>query len=57
MNGSSKPKEQTEVTLAIEFQFASPVYTAMSATVMPLVAGKIIEAFEKRVVDLLDEPA
>ena len=57
VNGSSKPKEQTEVTLAIEFQFASPVYTAMSATVMPLVAGKIIEAFEKRVVDLLDEPA
>jgi len=48
-------KEQTQVSLSIEYQFASPVYSAMSAAVAPKVAGHLIEAFEKRVRALLGE--
>lgn len=49
-------KEQTEVHLSIEYQFANPIYATMSAAVAPKVAGKMIEAFEKRVAQVLDGP-
>ncbi|KAA8575760.1 hypothetical protein EYC84_004864 [Monilinia fructicola] len=38
-------REQTEVHLTIEFQFANPLYTALSKAVAPQVAPKMIEAF------------
>ena len=41
-------KEQTEVNLAIEFQFANPVYATLSKAVAPKIASMMIEAFEKR---------
>ncbi|KAK7555897.1 dehydrase and lipid transport-domain-containing protein [Phyllosticta citricarpa] len=44
---------QTKVTLSIEFAFANPLYSAMSAAVTPKVAGLMIEAFEQRVAKLL----
>lgn len=50
-------KEQTEVNLSIEYQFANPVYAAMSAAVAPKVAGYMMEAFEKRLQSLMDQPA
>jgi coenzyme Q-binding protein COQ10 len=40
---------QTNVALDIEFQFANPVYAAMSGAVAGKVADVMIEAFEKRV--------
>lgn len=40
---------RTEVNLAIEYQFANPLYAAMSSAVAPKVAEKMIEAFENRV--------
>jgi len=42
-------QEKTEVNLDIEFQFANPVYAALSSAAAPKVAEKMIEAFEKRV--------
>ena len=48
-------KEQTEVSVYIEYQFANPIYGAMSAAAAPKVAGYMIEAFEKRVKSLADE--
>ncbi|KAF2090516.1 hypothetical protein K490DRAFT_23455, partial [Saccharata proteae CBS 121410] len=53
MTPESRP-EQTQVSLAIEFAFANPLYATMSAAVAPKVAGMMIEAFEKRVETLLD---
>lgn len=44
-----KEKEQTEVHLRIELQFANPFYAALSQAAVPKVAEKMIEAFEKRV--------
>ena len=41
--------EGTEVDLAIEYEFANPVYAALSQAAAPKVADKMIEAFEKRV--------
>jgi coenzyme Q-binding protein COQ10 len=46
--------EHTEVSLAIEFQFSNPVYSAMSGAVADKVAGVMIEAFEARVKQVLD---
>jgi coenzyme Q-binding protein COQ10 len=48
------PQEHTEVSLAIEFQFSNPVYSAMSGAVADKVAGVMIEAFEARVKRVLD---
>jgi coenzyme Q-binding protein COQ10 len=39
----------TDVDLDIEFQFANPVYAAMSSAVADRVAEVMIEAFEQRV--------
>lgn len=49
-------RDRTEVHLTIEFQFANPLYTALSKAVAPQVAPKMIEAFEKRARKLLDGP-
>ncbi|KAG4439352.1 hypothetical protein IFR05_005164 [Cadophora sp. M221] len=49
-------REQTEVHLAINFQFANPIYAALSKAVAPKVAGIMIEAFEIRARNLLDGP-
>jgi coenzyme Q-binding protein COQ10 len=49
-------RDQTEVNLTIDFQFANPVYAALSKAVAPKVAGIMIEAFEKRARTLLDGP-
>ncbi|CAD6441831.1 84419f28-391d-48aa-89a4-cbba243af4cf [Sclerotinia trifoliorum] len=51
-----EPRDQTEVHLIIEFQFANPLYTALSIAVAPQVAPKMIEAFELRARKLLDGP-
>lgn len=48
-------KDQTEVHLTIDFQFANPIYTALSKAVAPKVAGVMIEAFEVRAGELLDK--
>jgi coenzyme Q-binding protein COQ10 len=47
-------REQTEVHLSLDFQFANPVYAALSKAVAPKVAGVMIEAFEVRARKLLD---
>lgn len=44
------------MNLVIEFQFANPLYTALSKAVAPQVAPKMIEAFELRARKLLDGP-
>lgn len=53
---SGEPKEQTQVSLVIEFAFANPLYGTMMTAVTPMVANLMIEAFEKRVEQLLDGP-
>lgn len=50
-------RAQTEINLAIDYQFANPIYTTLSAAAAPKVAEKMIEAFEMRVKDILDRPA
>ncbi|KAI9671515.1 MAG: hypothetical protein M1817_003567 [Caeruleum heppii] len=55
-NASRPAKEQTEVNLAIEFQFSNPVYSAMSKAVAPKIASVMIEAFERRASDVLGQP-
>ena len=55
--GALLVKERTEVDLDIKFQFANPIYTALSKAVAPKVAGMIIEAFEERARKLLDVQA
>lgn len=49
-------REQTEVHLAIDFQFSNPIYAALSKAVAPKVAGIMIEAFEIRARKILDGP-
>lgn len=48
-------QDKTEVTLALEFAFANPLYTTLSAGAAPKVADIMIKAFEERVTDLLDK--
>jgi len=50
----AEPQEHTEVSLAIEYQFSNPVYSAMSGAVADKVAGVMIEAFKARVKQVLD---
>ncbi|KAF1971505.1 hypothetical protein BU23DRAFT_536696 [Bimuria novae-zelandiae CBS 107.79] len=47
-------REKTEVRLALEFAFANPMYTALSAGAAPKVADIMIRAFEERVERLLE---
>jgi coenzyme Q-binding protein COQ10 len=53
-NSDLAQKEHTEVSLAIEFQFSNPIYSAMSAAVTDRIAGLMIEAFEGRVKQVLE---
>ncbi|CRK01406.1 Coenzyme Q-binding protein coq10 like [Verticillium longisporum] len=46
----------TQVDLVIRFQFANPLYAAVSAAVSDKVAGVMIEAFEKRARRILGQP-
>lgn len=50
----TRGKNSTHVRLELEFAFANPMYTALSAGAAPRVADKMIEAFESRVRSLLD---
>ncbi|KXL43690.1 hypothetical protein M433DRAFT_69315 [Acidomyces richmondensis BFW] len=50
-------QEMTEVNLAIEFQFANPMYAALSSAAAPMVAEKMIGAFERRVKSIVDGSA
>lgn len=50
------PRDQTEIHLTIEFQFANPIYAALSKAVTPKIAGLMIEAFEVRARKILDGP-
>lgn len=45
---------KTQVSLAVEFAFANPLYAALSASVAPKVAEFMIKAFEKRVQEVLE---
>jgi coenzyme Q-binding protein COQ10 len=40
--------EKTDVRLTIDFQFANPLYAALSMAAAPKLAGVMIEAFEER---------
>jgi len=46
--GSTTGAPRTEVHLSIRYQFANPLYAAVSAAVSDKVAGVMIEAFEER---------
>ena len=46
--------DQTQVSLAVEFAFANPMYAALSGGVAPKVAEFMVKAFEKRVQELLN---
>lgn len=48
-----KPRMGTEVDLAIDVEFASPAYAALSQAAAPKMADIMIEAFEKRARSLL----
>lgn len=47
-------KDKTEVRLALEYTFANPLYTSLSAGAAPKVAHVMIKAFEERVESLLN---
>lgn len=49
-------QEKTEVNLHIQYQFANPMYAALSSAAAPRVAEKMIEAFEKRVKAVIEGP-
>lgn len=49
-------RDQTEVHLAIDFQFSNPIYAALSKAVAPKIAGVMIEAFEMQARKILDGP-
>lgn len=48
--------DETQVQLTIDFQFANPLYAALSKAVAPKMAGVMIEAFEERARKLLEGP-
>lgn len=49
-------QEKTEVSLAIDYQFVSPVYAALSSAAAPRIADKMVEAFERRVQAVVQGP-
>lgn len=51
---SGSDKEST-VSLKIEFGFNNPVYAALTQAVAPKVAGKLIDAFERRAREVLSK--
>lgn len=46
-SAAQQKRQQSQVCLDIEYQFANPVYGALSGAVLPKVADQIITAFEK----------
>lgn len=54
-NGATEKKGvgQSEVSLEIEFAFKNPMYAALSAAVMPKVAGVMMRKFEERAAEVL----
>lgn len=44
---------RTRVSLRVEFAFTNPFYAALSGNVAPKVAGYMVQAFEKRVSEIL----
>lgn len=46
---------QTRIELQLEFQFANPIYAALSAGAAPKVAEAMVKAFEERVRGLLSQ--
>jgi len=52
-NGSMEATERCDVTLNIQYKFKNPAYDLMSKAVAPKMADTMIEAFEKRVQQLL----
>jgi coenzyme Q-binding protein COQ10 len=48
-------KDETRVSLALEFAFANPFYAALSGGVAPKVADAAIRAFEQRVAAVLKD--
>ena len=52
-SSSVRSQDKTEVNLAIEFQFSNPMYSAVAGGVAPKIAEKMIEAFEKRVKEVM----
>lgn len=52
-HAAAKDGDATDVRLDLSFAFANPLYSAMSSTITPKVAGIMVEAFEKRVAHLL----
>ncbi|KAG9243622.1 dehydrase and lipid transport-domain-containing protein [Calycina marina] len=55
MINSPESPTQTEVHLTIDFQFANPIYAALSNAAAPRVAGIMIEAFEAQAKRQLDK--
>jgi len=51
--GSAEATERCDVTLNIQYKFKNPAYDLMSKAVAPKMADTMIEAFEKRVQQLL----
>ncbi|KAH9818556.1 Polyketide cyclase / dehydrase and lipid transport [Teratosphaeria destructans] len=49
-------QEKTEVNLTIEYQFANPMYAALSTAASATVADKMIQAFETRVRSVVEGP-
>ena len=53
----SKALEKTNVNLAVEFRFESPVYEVLGQAASGKVADVMVEAFERRVEDVLGKGA
>jgi coenzyme Q-binding protein COQ10 len=47
-------KDQTRVTLALEYAFTNPLYSALSAGAAPMVADIMVKAFEQRARSMLE---
>ena len=52
---TGSPPVQTQIDLSIEFAFANPLYTTLSAGAAPRVAETMIRAFEERVGTVLGQ--
>lgn len=50
------PRDQTEVSLSLEFEFSNPLYAMAAKAAAPKVAGIMIEAFEDRAREVIDGP-
>jgi coenzyme Q-binding protein COQ10 len=43
----------TTVSLGVEYNFSNPIYNSLARQFAPKVAGKLVQAFEKRVKERL----